>query len=105
MNRAARRCRIDMPADKLAAFCETHHIAKLSVFGSALREDFGPDSDVDVLVEFASGHVPGFLRLHQMEEELSRLAGGRKIDLVTEKFLNLRIRGNVLGEAEVQYAE
>ena len=77
-----------MPADKLAGFCETHHIAKLSVFGSALRKDFGPDSDVDVLVEFAPGHVPGFLRLHQMEEELSRLAGGRKIDLVTKKLDN-----------------
>ena len=91
--------------ERIADFCRRHHIQKLALFGSVLREDFGPDSDVDVLVEFVSGHVPGFLRLHQMEAELSRLFGGRKIDLVTEKFLNPRIRGDVLGEAEVQYAE
>lgn len=105
MNEDAGRCRIDIPKDALAAFCEKHHIRKLSVFGSALRGDFRPDSDVDVLVEFDPRHVPGFLRLFEMEEELARLFGGRKIDMVTEKFLNHRIRKDILAEAEIQYVE
>ncbi len=105
MNEAARRCRIDIPKDRLAAFCGKHHIRKLSVFGSALRDDFRPESDIDVLVEFDPPHVPGFFGLFEMEEELSRLFGGRKVDMITEKFLNRRIREDVLAQAEVQYVE
>lgn len=105
MNQIASRCRIDIPKEAIAEFCEKHRIRKLSVFGSALRDDFRPDSDIDVLVEFDPSHVPGFLRLFEMEEELSRIIGGRKVDMVTWKFLNHRIRDAVLAQAEVQYAE
>lgn len=98
------RARIDVPKDKVADFCRKHHIRKLALFGSVLREDFRPDSDVDVLVEFEPGQVVG-LRLIQMEEELSQLLGGHRVDLVTPKFLNRRIRNRVLAAAEVQYAE
>jgi hypothetical protein len=97
--------RPDIDRTKIAEFCRRHHICKLSLFGSALRRDFGPDSDVDVLVEFEPGHVPGFLRLHGMQEELSTLVGGHRVDLITPKFLNPRIRQRVLEAAEVQYAE
>jgi uncharacterized protein len=87
----------------LAAFCRRHHIRWLALFGSVLRQDFGPDSDVDVLVEFEPGHVPG-LRFIGMQEELSRLFG-RPVDLVTPKFLNARIRDRVLQTAEVQFEQ
>jgi predicted nucleotidyltransferase len=88
----------------LAEFCRRRHIRKLALFGSVLREDFRPDSDIDVLVEFLPEHTPGFLALYDMERELSQLLGGRKLDLVTPGFLNHRIRDRVLAEAEVQYA-
>ncbi len=90
--------------DVIAEFCRRHHIRKLSLFGSVLRDDFRPDSDVDVLVEFEPGHVVGF-DIVDMEEELSRLFGGHKVDIVGEKYLNPRLRGRVLASAEVQYAE
>lgn len=86
----------------IAAFCQRHHIARLAPFGSALGNDFGPDSDVDVLVEFKPGHVPG-LEFLSMERELSELLRGRRVDLVTPKFLNARIRDEVLREAEPLY--
>jgi predicted nucleotidyltransferase len=92
-----------VPKAELKAFCIRHHVRKLSLFGSVLRGDFGPDSDVDVLVEFERGHVPGFLRLHELEQELSRLFGGRRIDLVTPRFLNDRMRDRVLAEAQPAY--
>ncbi len=97
---------IRIPIDRgaLADFCKRRHVRKLSLFGSVLRQDFRPDSDVDVLVEFDPEHVPGFIALHGMEEELSSLLGGRAVDLVTERFLNHRIRERVLAGAEVQYA-
>jgi predicted nucleotidyltransferase len=104
VRRPVGRVRIDIPKEKIAEFCRMHHIRKLALFGSVLREDFRPDSDVDVLVEFEPGHVVG-LRLIQMEEELSQLLGGHKVDIVTSKFLNRRIRDRVLASAEVQYAE
>ena len=96
---------IDVPEDRIAEFCIRHHIRRLAFFGSVLRHDFAPDSDVDVLVEFEPRHVPGFIGLYEMEEELSRLLGGRKIDLVTQGFLNHRIRRRVLEEAEVAYGK
>jgi len=79
-------------------------LRKLAFFGSVLREDFGPDSDVDVLIEFEPGQAVG-LRIIEMEDELSALLGGHKVDLVSEKYLNKRIRGRVLASAEVQYEQ
>ena len=88
----------------LAALCRHHHIRRLSLFGSVLRPDFRPDSDVDVLVEFEPGQVPGFLALFGIETELSKLVGGHRVDLVTERSLNHRLRDRVLASADVQYA-
>ena len=89
--------------DQIAEFCRRNHIRKLALFGSVLRDDFRSDSDIDVLVEFEPGHVPG-LRFIRLQDELSSLFGGRPVDLVTPKFLNHRIRDEVLKTAEVQYA-
>ena len=95
---------ITIDHSNLAAFCRRHHIRRLSLFGSVLRSDFRPDSDVDVLVEFAPGEVPGYLALHDIEAELSKLLGGRKVDLVTQRSLNRRLRDRVLASAELEYA-
>ena len=96
--------RIPVDKAKLADFCRRHHIERLSLFGSVLRDDFGADSDVDVLVEFEPGHTPG-LAVVDIEEELSSLLGGRRVDMVNPKYLNRRLKDRVLAEAEVQYAE
>ena len=96
---------VDIPDEKIAAFCRLHHIRKLSLFGSVLREDFRPDSDVDVLVEFEPEHVPGFIRLAGMELELSEILGGRKVDLNTPQCLSRYFRDEVLETAEVQYVQ
>ena len=95
--------KVDLPKEKIADFCRRHHIRRLAVFGSALREDFRPDSDLDVLVEFDPEHTPG-LAFFGMEQELSELLG-RKVDLNTPQFLSPYFRDRVLAEAEVQYAE
>ena len=95
--------KIDISREAIAEFCRRHHIRHLALFGSILREDFGPDSDVDVLVEFEPGHVPGFA-FFAMETELSEILG-RKVDLNTPNFLSHYFRDRVLQEAEVQYAE
>ena len=76
----------------------------MAFFGSVLREDFSSDSDIDVLVEFEPGHVPG-LALIRMQDELSELLSGRPVDLVTPKFLHPCIRNQVLEEMEVQYVQ
>ena len=94
--------RASIPNDKVADFCRRHHIRKLALFGSVLREDFQDRSDVDVLVEFEPGHVPG-LKFFSMEQELSQILG-RKVDLNTPQFLSPHFREQVLAEAEVQYA-
>lgn len=88
----------------LDSMCRRRHIRSLRLFGSALRDDFGPQSDVDLLVEFEPGYVPGFLRLHAIAEELSLLAQHRKVDLVTIGALNPRLRGRVLADAEGLFA-
>jgi len=95
---------IEYPKNKLAAFCRKHHIRKLAFFGSVLREDFRPDSDIDVLVEFEDGHTPGFAFI-TIQDELSKLLGGREVELVTPKFLNYRIRERVEKEASVAYVQ
>lgn len=94
---------IELPGKEISELCQHWHIVKLSLFGSVLRDDFRFDSDIDVLVEFDSGYTPGFFKLHQIQEELSTLLGGRTIDLVTSKFLNRRIRDRVLAQAEICY--
>lgn len=94
----------DLVIDRAAvkAFCERHHITRLALFGSAIRHDFDANSDIDVLVEFQPNHTPG-LNFVSMERELSQLLHGRRVDLVTPKFLNARIREHVLREAEPLY--
>jgi len=92
-----------IPKDKIGDFCRRHHICRLSIFGSALRDDFTPDSDVDVLVEFEKASVPGFA-FFDMEDELSELLG-RKVELHTLNFLSRYFRQTILKEAEVQYAQ
>ncbi|MBI3323176.1 MAG: nucleotidyltransferase family protein [Candidatus Omnitrophica bacterium] len=87
---------------KIAEFCRRHHIRRMSLFGSVLRDDFGPDSDVDVLVEFEPGATAGFLRLAAMELELSKILG-RRADIRTPAELSRYFRDEVLREAEVQY--
>ena len=99
------RSRIEIPKSRLAEFCRKHHIRKLALFGSVLHEDFRPDSDIDMLIEFEPDHVPGFIALGEMEEELSAILGGRSVDLVTEGFLNRHIRSRVLADMEVEYAQ
>ena len=94
--------KIRMPQDKIAEFCRQHHIRRLSLFGSVLREDFSPESDVDVLVEFEPGHPVGLIRFAGIERELSRLLG-RKVDLNTAGFLSPHFREEVLNEALVEY--
>jgi hypothetical protein len=97
--------KIAVPKDRIAEFCQRNHIHKLSLFGSVLREDFRTDSDIDVLVEFEPGHVPGFFRLFDMEEELSSILYGRKVDLRTPQDLSRYFRDEVIANAEVQYAQ
>ena len=93
---------ISIDHDAVSAFCRRHHIKRLALFGSILRADFGPESDIDVLVEFQAGHVPG-LKFVSIERKLSGLLHGRRVDMVTPKFLNPRIRDQVLGTAEPLY--
>jgi uncharacterized protein len=95
------RSAISIPEEQVAEFCRRHHIHKLSLFGSVVRRDFGPGSDVDVLVEFEPGHAPG-LEFFTMESELGLLLG-RKVELHTPQFLSTEIRKRALAEAEVRY--
>jgi hypothetical protein len=99
------KVRIPVPKGPIAEFCRRNHIRRFSLFGSVLRDDFSPDSDVDILVEFRPGHVPGFFGLLDMEEELSFLFGGRKVDLRTAEDMSRYFRDEVLESAEVQYAQ
>ena len=92
---------IQLDREAVAEFCRRHHVRRLALFGSVLRDDFTPSSDVDVLVEFEPGHVPG-LAFFAMEAELSALVG-RKVDLNTPGFLSRYFRERVLSEAETQY--
>ena len=99
------RVKVEIPHANVAAFCRRHHIRKLALFGSVLRDDFRPNSDIDVLVEFEPGHVPGFIRLAGMELELSEILGGRKVDMNTPMCLSPYFRDEVLAESEMLYAE
>lgn len=99
------QAQIAIPGGEIADFCRRHRIRKLSLFGSILRDDFGPESDIDVLVEFEPEHVPGLIRLAGMEFELSEILGGRKVDMNTPNSLSRYFRAQVLAEAQVQYVQ
>jgi uncharacterized protein len=99
------KANITIPKEQLAVFCRSHHIRRLAIFGSALRAELSPESDIDLLVEFDLGQIPGLLGIAHMERELSALLGGRKVDLRTPEDLSRYFRQRVLEEAEVQYAE
>jgi predicted nucleotidyltransferase len=93
-----------IPQGDLEAFCQRHHIRRLSLFGSALRADFRPDSDVDVLVEFEPGRRVSLLDMAAMEIKLSEMLG-RKVDLRTPEELSRYFRDEVVAGAEVQYVQ
>jgi predicted nucleotidyltransferase len=94
--------RIEIPHQKIAEFCRRHHIRRLALFGSVLRDDFGPGSDVDVLVEFEPGRSVG-LSFFAMQDELSEILG-RRVDLNTPGFLSRHFRDEVVRTAQVLYA-
>ncbi len=93
---------ISIPKNRIAAFCCRNRIRRLSFFGSVIREDFGPESDVDILVEFEPGTRVGLIRLSGLEIELGNIIG-RKVDLNTSGSLSKYYRDRVLAEADVQY--
>jgi predicted nucleotidyltransferase len=99
--RGGKMAHISIDQESIEGFCRRHHIRRLSLFGSVLREDFTPGSDVDVLVEFQPGRVPG-LAFFSMERELSDILG-HPVDLNTPGFLSTHFRDRVLAEAETQY--
>ena len=92
-----------LPSQQIQIFCQKHHIRQLSFFGSVVRDDFGPQSDIDVLVKFEPGYTPG-LDFFLIEAELSRLVG-RRVDLQTLNFLSPEIRNSVLAEAVPAYEQ
>lgn len=96
--------RIPIPQDWIAAICRQYHVRKLALFGSVLRADFRPDSDVDVLIEFEPHHTPGFFGLARIERELTQIIG-RTVDLRTPEDLSRYFRQAVLEKAEVQYEQ
>jgi uncharacterized protein len=98
------KAQITLPHDQIDEFCQKYHIRRLALFGSVLRDDFGPDSDVDVLVDFEKGHTPGLIRLAGMEIELSHLLG-RQADLRTPDELSRYFREEVLQTAQVEYEQ
>ncbi len=95
--------KIDVPRDAIADFCKRHAVRKLALFGSVLRDDFRPDSDVDVLVEFEPGHAPG-LAFFGMQDELSQLFQ-REVELHTPAFLSPYFRREVERAADVCYPQ
>jgi predicted nucleotidyltransferase len=95
--------RLKVDSGRLAEFCQKHRIKRLSFFGSVLRDDFGPESDVDVLLEFERGVRIGLIGLAALELELSEILG-RKADVRTLQDLSRYFRADVMASAEVQYA-
>lgn len=93
--------KLDISREKIADFCRQHHIRRLALFGSVLREDFTGDSDIDVLVEFDPDHIPG-LAFFAMQRQLADIFG-RKVDMNTFKDLSPYFRQEVLNEAEELY--
>ena len=93
---------IEIPEEKIKQFCIRNRIRKLSIFGSVLRDDFTPESDVDILVEFDDDATPGFFRLIRMQDELSTILG-KNVDLRTPRDLSKYLRDDVINNAVVQY--
>lgn len=98
----SRRARIEISNEQIADFCRRHRIRWLALFGSVLRDDFRPDSDVDVLIEFEPNHSYTYFTLSQLEEDLSGLLR-RKVDVHVPKLLHPYLRDKVLGQAEALY--
>ena len=98
----AREFPIEIPYEAVAEFCKRNRIRKLSLFGSVLRDDFTPDSDIDVLVEFEDGYQPG-LEFFGMGRDFSQIIG-RKVDFLTRGWIHPRILSDVLNEAQSVYA-
>jgi predicted nucleotidyltransferase len=94
---------IEFPRDQIPDFCRRYKVRKLSLFGSVIHDDFTPESDVDVLVEFEPDAHASYFTLFDMEDELSKLLDGRKVDLLTPQELSRYFRDEVLAEAEVLY--
>jgi uncharacterized protein len=94
---------IEIDRGRIAEFCQAHHIRKLALFGSVLRPDFRSQSDVDVLVEFEPGHVPG-LAFFAMQDELAEILG-QPVDLNTLQFLSPYFRDEVVAGAEILYVQ
>ena len=101
---AARELAIPIPHEEIAAFCRKWGIRRLAFFGSVVRDDFAPESDVDVLVEFGD-RTPGWEFYGTMPAELSEILGGRRVDLGTFDTINRWIRADVLSEAVTAYVE
>jgi predicted nucleotidyltransferase len=99
------QCAIQVDQERLGEICRRNHIAKLSFFGSVLRNDFSADSDINVLIDFEPGHAPGLLRIVQLERGLSSLLHDRKVDIRTSKDLSHYFRKQVLATAQVQYGQ
>lgn len=97
----ATTARIAFDREALAALCRKHHIKRLAFFGSVLRDDFGPDSDVDLLYEFEEGKTPG-LEFMQVIDDFEAFFG-RRVDLVPFKYINRRLRTRILAEAQIEY--
>lgn len=93
--------RIDFSHEELAALCRKHHIKRLAFFGSVLREDFGPDSDVDLLYEFEEGKTPGWEFVSIIDE--FSVFFGRPVDLVSFTDIDRRLRSRILAEAQIEY--
>jgi len=96
------RARVEFSQDELEAICRRRAVKRLALFGSVLREDFGPDSDIDVLIEFRDdfeGH-----RIYKIYDELEALFGGRRVDLVDPKRLNPKLMQYVMENVEELYA-
>ncbi len=99
------KVKVTIAKQELDKFCKNNNIYKLSLFGSALRNELRPDSDLDILVEFKKGCTPSFFELHRMEAELAEIFDGRKIDLRTPGDLSKYFRDEVVSDSEVLYAE
>jgi len=96
--------RLPIPHERISEICQHYHITKLALFGSVLRDDFRPDSDVDVLLEFEPEHTPGLLSLVRIERELTAIIG-RQVDARTPNDLSRYFRQSVLEQAEIHYAQ
>lgn len=96
--------RFPVSSATLQSLCKRYHVQKMSLFGSVLRPDFRSDSDIDILVEFDSGHPPGFFAIARLERELSQLLGKRKVDIKTPKELSCYFREEVMKNSQILYA-